>query len=65
MSVRYGTADTFPYVVSVHVCRCGRTAEEHGLHAGEDPPGWVRYRDEGETEHACPDCAPNVAAAKS
>jgi len=62
MSVRYGSPDTLPYVVSVYVCRCGRTGEQHGLHAGEEPRGWVPYEHEGETEHACPDCAPSVAA---
>jgi hypothetical protein len=57
MSVRYGTPDALPYVVGVFVCRCGRTAEQHGRHAGELPPGWVRGRAD-EPEHACPVCAP-------
>jgi hypothetical protein len=62
MSVRIGSPDPFPVVVGVYVCRCGRTTDQHGLHAGEAPPGWVPYRYEGETEHACPDCAPAVGA---
>jgi hypothetical protein len=63
MSVRYASPDTFAYVVSVYVCRCGRTAEQHGQHAGDEPAGWVRYAYGDETEHACPECAPNVAPA--
>ena len=57
MSVRYGTPDTFPYVVGVYVCRCGRTAEQHGRKAGEEPPGWVRVAAEEEAQDVCPDCA--------
>ena len=57
MSLRLGTADTFPYVVGVYVCRCGRTAEEHGAHAGELPAGWVPTEIDGEPEQMCPSCA--------
>jgi hypothetical protein len=59
MSLRIGSPDTFAYVVGVYVCRCGRTSEQHGLHAGETPPGWVPVRLEGdeEAEHMCPVCA--------
>jgi hypothetical protein len=58
MSVRYGAPDAFAFVGAVYVCACGRTAEQHGRHAGELPPGWVLLPDDGEAEHACPDCAP-------
>ena len=57
MSLRIGSPDTFAYVVGVYVCRCGRTAEQHGLHAGELPPGWVPLEGEDEAEHMCPICA--------
>jgi hypothetical protein len=58
MSVRIGSPDTFAYVVGVYVCRCGRTAEQHGLHVGDMPPGWVRIAGDGdEPDHACPVCA--------
>jgi hypothetical protein len=58
MSVRIGSPDTFAYVVGVYVCRCGRTAEQHGLHVGEMPPGWARVAGESEEQdHLCPQCA--------
>lgn len=57
MSVRIGSPDTFAYVVGVYVCRCGRTAEQHGVHAGETPPGWVPLEGHQEPEHMCPTCA--------
>lgn len=58
MSVRYGTSDAFAVVSTVYVCGCGRTAEQHGLEAGQPPPGWVPVPDEDEPEYLCPDCAP-------
>ena len=58
MSVRIGSPDTFAYVVGVYVCRCGRTAEQHGLHAGEEPPGWMRVAGgDDESADVCPVCA--------
>ena len=62
MSVRIGSIDTFPVVVGVYVCRCGRTAEQHGFHAGEEPPGWIRVAEGEEAQDVCPDCVPLVAA---
>ncbi len=60
VTVLYGSPDAFAFVVGVYVCRCGRTAEQHGVHAGEAPPGWVRRPGEQEPEHICPDCAANL-----
>jgi hypothetical protein len=60
VTVRYGSPDAFPYVVGVFVCRCGRTAEQHGVHAGEAPPGWVEVSDRDEGDYACPECAPRA-----
>ena len=60
MSVRYATPDTFAYVVGVYVCRCGRTAEQHGRHAGEEPSGWIRVEGAEEPHDVCPDCIPLV-----
>ena len=59
VTVRYGATDAFAFVGAVYVCECGRTAEQHGRHAGELPPGWVVLSDD-EAEHACPDCAPRA-----
>ena len=63
MSVRYGTPETFPFLVGVYVCRCGRTAEQHGREAGEEPSGWVRVPGEDESQDVCPDCAAKGYAA--
>ena len=63
MSVRIGSPDTFAYVVGVYVCECGRTAEQHGLHVGDLPPGWVRVGDDEEPDHLCPQCAAWAQAA--
>jgi hypothetical protein len=57
MSLRIGWPDTFPYVVGVYVCRCGRSTEQHGRHAGEVPPDWVRLDGGEDAEHMCPVCA--------
>jgi len=58
MSVRIGSPDTFAYVVGVYDCRCGRSAEQHGLRVGELPPGWVRVGGgDEERDHLCPQCA--------
>ena len=57
VSVRIGSPDTFAYVVAVYVCRCGRTAEQHGVHAGDLPSGWVPLEGDEEPEHMCPMCA--------
>jgi hypothetical protein len=63
MSLRIGSPDTFAYVVGVYACRCGRTAEQHGLHVGELPPGWVRIADDDEEpDHLCPQCAARAQA---
>jgi hypothetical protein len=62
MSVRYATPDTFAYVVSVYVCRCGWTTEQHGPHAGELPSGWVHLGADEDGEHLCAVCAGNAQA---
>ena len=57
VTVRIGSPDTLPFVVGVYVCRCGRSAEQHGTHAGETPTGWVPLERDGEPDHMCPMCA--------
>jgi hypothetical protein len=64
MSVRIASPDAFPYVVGIYVCRCGRTAEQHGFHAGEEPPGWIRVAEGEEAEDVCPECAASAEASR-
>ena len=46
MAIAYGSPDLVAHLSVVYVCECGRQVAEHGLHAGELPPGWVAS-DEG------------------
>lgn len=60
MSVRFATADAFPYVCTEYVCACGATAHAHGRNAGSFPAGWVQVdppRAGDEADHLCPHCA--------
>lgn len=62
MSVAQASADTFPYVCAVYVCRCGRRATSHGADAGRLPREWLLRGRVGHREPVCPDCAPAAAA---
>jgi DNA-directed RNA polymerase subunit RPC12/RpoP len=56
VSVEFGSADTLPVSVAVYECAiCGRTTAQHGLAAGEAPPGWVEP-DTPEDDYVCAAC---------
>ena len=58
MGVDYETPEFFPQTVALYVCPCGRSAAEHGRHAGDLPAGWERRGDE---LVLCAECAHALA----
>jgi hypothetical protein len=61
MPVVYGSPDLLPSLSVVYVCGCGLRIGEHGTHAAEPPPGWVRF---AEGEFLCAHCAALAAEAQ-
>jgi hypothetical protein len=65
VAVQYGSADFFPQTWALYACPCGRVECEHGLHAGEPPPGWHEMRRGDEEVAVCPTCWETGRAAAS